>query len=59
MYSRAQYTVLTQKLGIQKVFCVVGFSMGAQQVRPYGSQLGTFTHALDRHTIGRLCTPIL
>ncbi|KAH0827894.1 alpha beta hydrolase fold protein [Lanmaoa asiatica] len=28
---RAQYTVLTQKLGIQKVFCVIGFSMGGQQ----------------------------
>jgi homoserine O-acetyltransferase len=28
---RAQYTVLTQKLGVKKVFCVIGFSMGAQQ----------------------------
>ncbi|KAJ8591180.1 alpha beta hydrolase fold protein [Rhizopogon salebrosus TDB-379] len=28
---RAQYAVLTQKLGIKKVFCVVGFSMGGQQ----------------------------
>ncbi|KAG2035106.1 alpha beta hydrolase fold protein [Suillus americanus] len=28
---RAQYAVLTQKLGVKKVFCVIGFSMGAQQ----------------------------
>ncbi|KAH7914140.1 alpha beta hydrolase fold protein [Hygrophoropsis aurantiaca] len=28
---RAQYNVLTQKLGIKKVFCVIGFSMGGQQ----------------------------
>ncbi|KAG9316649.1 alpha beta hydrolase fold protein [Chiua virens] len=28
---RAQCTVLAQKLGIQRIFCVVGFSMGAQQ----------------------------
>ncbi|KAH7914145.1 alpha beta hydrolase fold protein [Hygrophoropsis aurantiaca] len=28
---RAQYTVLTKKLGIKKVFCVIGFSMGGQQ----------------------------
>ncbi|KAH7888666.1 alpha beta hydrolase fold protein [Phlebopus sp. FC_14] len=28
---RAQYTVLTEKLGIKKVFCVIGFSMGGQQ----------------------------
>ncbi|EIW76057.1 alpha beta hydrolase fold protein [Coniophora puteana RWD-64-598 SS2] len=28
---RAQYIVLTKHLGIKKVFCVVGFSMGAQQ----------------------------
>jgi homoserine acetyltransferase len=30
--SRAQYAVLTKKLGIQKVFLVIGFSMGGQQV---------------------------
>lgn len=29
--TRAQYTVLTQKLGIERVYCVVGFSMGGQQ----------------------------
>ncbi|KAH8108007.1 Alpha/Beta hydrolase protein [Cristinia sonorae] len=28
---RAQYTVLTKKLGISKVYCVAGFSMGGQQ----------------------------
>ncbi|PCH40377.1 homoserine acetyltransferase [Wolfiporia cocos MD-104 SS10] len=28
---RAQYAVLTQKLGVQHVLCVVGFSMGGQQ----------------------------
>jgi len=28
---RAQYAVLTKKLDVKKVFCVVGFSMGGQQ----------------------------
>ncbi|KAI9061669.1 homoserine O-acetyltransferase [Trametes sanguinea] len=28
---RAQYAVLTQHLGVSKVYCVVGFSMGGQQ----------------------------
>ncbi|KAI0674918.1 homoserine O-acetyltransferase [Trametes maxima] len=28
---RAQYAVLTQHLGVTKVFCVAGFSMGGQQ----------------------------
>ncbi|CAL1706471.1 unnamed protein product [Somion occarium] len=28
---RAQYAVLTKALNVKKVFCVVGFSMGAQQ----------------------------
>ncbi|KAL6308214.1 homoserine O-acetyltransferase [Sparassis latifolia] len=28
---RAQYAVLTKKLGIKKIYCVVGFSMGGQQ----------------------------
>lgn len=28
---RAQHAVLTKKLGVKKVFCVIGFSMGAQQ----------------------------
>ncbi|KAI0949027.1 hypothetical protein AcW1_008742 [Taiwanofungus camphoratus] len=28
---RAQYAVLTRKLGVQKVSCVIGFSMGGQQ----------------------------
>ncbi|EIM81315.1 homoserine acetyltransferase [Stereum hirsutum FP-91666 SS1] len=28
---RAQHAVLTKELGIQKVFCVIGFSMGGQQ----------------------------
>ncbi|TDL24200.1 alpha/beta hydrolase fold protein [Rickenella mellea] len=28
---RAQHAVLTKALGVQKVFCVVGFSMGGQQ----------------------------
>lgn len=30
--SRAQQAVLTKKFGLQKIFCVVGFSMGGQQV---------------------------
>ncbi|EMD37642.1 hypothetical protein CERSUDRAFT_94644 [Gelatoporia subvermispora B] len=28
---RAQYAVLTKELGVKKVYCVMGFSMGAQQ----------------------------
>jgi homoserine acetyltransferase len=32
MTSRAQHTVLTKVLGIQKVLCAIGFSMGGQQV---------------------------
>ncbi|KAG1788823.1 Alpha/Beta hydrolase protein [Suillus plorans] len=32
---RAQHAVLTQKLGVKKVFCVIGFSMGAQQVNVF------------------------
>lgn len=32
--SRAQHAVLTEHLSVKKVFCVVGFSMGAQQVCP-------------------------
>lgn len=30
---RAQYAVLTKHLGVKKLHCVVGFSMGGQQVR--------------------------
>ena len=30
--SRAQHAVLTKKHGVQKIFCVIGFSMGGQQV---------------------------
>ena len=30
--SRAQYTVLVNELKVSKVFCVIGFSMGGQQV---------------------------
>ena len=30
--SRAQYNVLTQVLNVNKLFCVIGFSMGGQQV---------------------------
>ncbi|GJJ06274.1 hypothetical protein Clacol_000465 [Clathrus columnatus] len=29
---RAQYIVLTEKLGVKKVHCVLGFSMGGQQI---------------------------
>ncbi|KAI0084891.1 alpha beta hydrolase fold protein [Irpex rosettiformis] len=28
---RAQYAVLTKELNVQKIFCVIGFSMGGQQ----------------------------
>ncbi|KAG7098586.1 hypothetical protein E1B28_000515 [Marasmius oreades] len=28
---RAQYTVLTNALGVKEIFCVIGFSMGGQQ----------------------------
>ena len=30
--SRAQYAVLTKELNVKKVHCVIGFSMGGQQV---------------------------
>jgi len=30
----AQYAVLTKKLGVKKIYCAAGFSMGAQQVCP-------------------------
>ena len=30
--SRAQYAVLVKKLKISKIFCVIGLSMGGQQV---------------------------
>jgi homoserine acetyltransferase len=30
--SRAQYIILTKVLGVQHIFCVIGFSMGGQQV---------------------------
>lgn len=31
LHSRTQYAVLTKGLGVKKLFCVVGFSMGGQQ----------------------------
>lgn len=31
-HSRAQYDVLTKKLGVKEVHCALGFSMGGQQV---------------------------
>ena len=43
--SHAQYAVL-QKLGIQTLFAVVGFSMGGQQVSlPPSSQVRQFSHS--------------
>jgi uncharacterized membrane protein YhfC len=30
--SRAQYLFLTQGLGVQQIFCAIGFSMGGQLV---------------------------
>jgi hypothetical protein len=32
IHSRAQHAVLTKVLGVRKVYCVLGFSMGGQQV---------------------------
>lgn len=46
MQSRAQYIVLTQKLGIQKAFCVIGFSMGGQQVRLYDNHWSGYSPIL-------------
>lgn len=31
--SRAHHEVLTKHLGVKKVYCAIGFSMGGQQVR--------------------------
>ena len=51
--SRAQYAVL-QQLGIKKVYAVVGFSMGGQQVwiftSPFISSIDIWAY---RHTIGQ------
>jgi hypothetical protein len=43
--SRAQHAVLTQKLGVKKVFCVIGFSMGAQQVNVFVESNDGFANA--------------
>jgi homoserine acetyltransferase len=49
--------VLTKKLGVQKIFCVVGFSMGGQQVDllilfKYGHILITVGISLGHHVPG-------
>jgi hypothetical protein len=49
LFSRAQYTVLTQKLGVKKVFCVIGFSMGAQQVNVFVESNYSFAEALQAY----------
>ncbi|KAG6911138.1 hypothetical protein DXG01_003878 [Tephrocybe rancida] len=51
MESRAQYDVLTKKLGVQEVFLVIGFSMGGQQVfKTYSTQLFELkTHLLQAY----------
>ncbi|KAG2368433.1 Alpha/Beta hydrolase protein [Suillus spraguei] len=46
---RAQYAVLTKKLGVKKVFCVIGFSMGAQQVNVFVESNDDFTEALQAY----------
>ncbi|KAG1867231.1 alpha beta hydrolase fold protein [Suillus subalutaceus] len=46
---RAQYAVLTQKLGIKKVFCVIGFSMGAQQVKAFVKSNDNFAEPLQAY----------
>ncbi|KAG1871457.1 alpha beta hydrolase fold protein [Suillus subluteus] len=46
---RAQYAVLTQKLGIKKVFCVIGFSMGAQLVNAFVKSNDGFAKPLQAY----------
>lgn len=41
--------MLTQKLGVKKVFCVIGFSMGAQQVNVSTESNNGFAEALQAY----------
>jgi len=51
--SRAQHAVLTKHLGVRKVFCVVGFSMGGQQVIYFLGYHSVLLDDLSRRTTGR------
>ncbi|OCB90443.1 homoserine acetyltransferase [Sanghuangporus baumii] len=42
MHRRAQYAVLAKKLGVQKLHCVVGFSMGGQQAYHWAAMYPEF-----------------
>jgi hypothetical protein len=55
--SRAQYIILTKVLGIQQIFCAVGFSMGGQEVCKIIAKFckNGSKHSLERYTTGRLC----
>ena len=57
LFSRAQYAVLTKKLNVKKVYCVIGFSMGGQQVskhcRARAQERAEMLTAYPRRTIGR------
>ncbi|KAI8895636.1 Alpha/Beta hydrolase protein [Globomyces pollinis-pini] len=43
---RAQYQLITQHLQIKKVFCVLGWSMGAQQTYMWGSMYPDFVERI-------------
>ncbi|EJD03323.1 alpha/beta-hydrolase, partial [Fomitiporia mediterranea MF3/22] len=43
---RAQHAVLTKKLGIQKLYCVVGFSMGGQQAYHWATMYPDFVERI-------------
>lgn len=50
---RAQYAVLTKHLGVTKLHCVVGFSMGGQQVFMNAPLKSSKSLVFSlRHTIG-------
>lgn len=57
--SRAQHIVLTKVLGVKKIYAVIGFSMGAQQVSSLWFGHSSRTERCVRRIIGPLCTQIL
>ena len=56
LLSRAQYTVLTKHLGVTKIHCIVGFSMGGQQVDVSSPQNSGSSPRAFRHITGRRST---
>lgn len=60
--SRAQHIVLTKVLGVKKIYAIIGFSMGGQQVSSIFSHRPSkadFCVVYNRLTIGLLFTRTL